>query len=704
MSRSRLIGCLTVAAAVWVGGAGGRDARAHGQEPASQPPPPQPTFRTDASFVLTDVFVTADGTPVTDLTQADFEVREDNVVQTIRSFEAVSHPREPNVASARRDPSTVAESNAAIGDPRRRVFVVFLDTYHVDRGSAAYVRKALQRFFTTSFGQDDLVAYMTPHMSGRDLSFSNSTDALVRFLDDNAFWGAADDIAGNEGDADERDMRACFGDTKEQREAYLGLRSRLREQKSLSALSGLVAHLDGLREGRKAVIAVTLGWRLFTENPTRMTDNASKGRPLGVQPLGVGPDGVLGQPDRGRVPGIDRPKCDLVRLQGSLADSRVMFQELIGAANRASTTFYTVDAGGLRTEGRPTTPNATQSFAEMRNRERMPYSTTLDSLKALAGSTNGLAIADSNDFASGLQRIADDVKTYYLLGYTSSNSRPDGKYRKIKVTVKRPGVQVRARDGYLARRIDEASPTTSTAAPANPAVAAEAAALAASLGRLEPARAGVPLLVSALAGSAPGGATPLIRVVAELDPAIAAQPEWAEGADAEVSIRDAAGATVGTGKAALAKGARSVEIEVPVAAGTKGDVKVQARVTGHGPLARYTDTTAASLDAIPAGWGAPRLTRRGPSTGIQWVATADPRFRRQERVRVTVGVPAEGAPIAGTLLDRQGRAMTVPVKVDRTEPAVLVAELVLAPLAAGDYVIALGTGPQRLLVPLRVVP
>ena len=48
--------------------------------------------------------------------------------------------------------------------------------------------------------------------------------------------------------------------------------------------------------------------------------------------------------------------------------------------------------------------------------------------------------------------------------------------------------------------------------------------------------------------------------------------------------------------------------------------------------------------------------------------------------------------------------MNVPVKVDQTAPEALVAELALAPLAAGDYVLALGGGPKRLLVPLRIVP
>ncbi len=50
--------------------------------------------------------------------------------------------------------------------------------------------------------------------------------------------------------------------------------------------------------------------------------------------------------------------------------------------------------------------------------------------------------------------------------------------------------------------------------------------------------------------------------------------------------------------------------------------------------------------------------------------------------------------------------MNVPVKIEQAEPAALVAELALAPLAVGDYVLALGGGggARRLLVPLRIVP
>ena len=699
MSTSRLVRPLVVAAGICVLAGAGPDGRVRGQQPET------PTFRTDASFVLTDVFVTADGKPITDLTAADFEVREDGVVQTIRSFESIVHKLQP-VGLPRRNPSTVAESNAMIGDPRRRVYVVFLDTYHVDRGSAMYVRKALQDFFGTAFGPDDLVAYMTPHMTGRDISFSTSTEPLIRFLEANPAWGIADELAGNESDPAERDLSACFGDTKEQRQTWLGLRSRMREQKSIEAMRGLVQHLDGHRESRKAVIAVTLGWRLFTANQTRATDEGTVGRIMGVQPLGVGPDGRLGTPDRGYKAGIERPVCDVLRVQGAMADSRQMFQDLIGEANRTSTSFYTVDAAGLRVEGlgRPTTPAEVQ--LEARNRERMPFTTSVDSIRTLGGATNGLAIVGSNDFKTGLQRIADDLNAYYLLGYTSSNGKADGKYRKIKVTVKRPGVHVRAREGYLARRIDYRPESSTSATPAASTPNVEAALLTAALGRLTPSRPDVPLVVSAAAGTVAGSTVRSIRVTAELDAAVAATPEWADGGEAQASVRNAKGETVTSGKAALAKGARTVEIEVPVVEGMAGDVKVQVRLSGNGALARYTDTTSVALDAMPTGWGAPRLSRRGPSTGVAWVPTADPRFRRQERLRVSVGVGTEAGAVTGTLLDRQGRPINVPVKVDQTAPEALVAELTLAPLAAGDYVLALGGngGQRRLLVPLRIVP
>jgi VWFA-related protein len=695
MSTSRVRRSLLVAAGLCVLAGSGPAGPLRGQQAET------PTFRADASYVLTDVFVTRDGTPVTDLTAADFEVREDGVLQTVRSFEAILHRGQPS-GPPRRNPSTVAESQAAAADPRRRVFVFFIDTFHVGRAESMQIRQAVQRFLKSALGSDDLIAYMTPHMSGSDISFSTSTEPLVRFFEDNPVWGVADEPAGAESDPVEQDMHRCFGVGRTEDLDWLGLRSRLREEKSLTALRGLVSHLDGLRESRKAVIALTGGWRLFGENPTRMSGPENDGRIVGVNPVGHDPaTGKLGMPARQRLgnDGTASQKCDTTRLLASFADSRLLFRDLVAEANRSSTSFYTVDARGLRTEMRPQYRTAEHNRGEMLSRERTPFSTTLDSIRDLAVGTNGLVADDSNDIEAGLHRAIADLNAYYLLGYVSTNGKADGKYRKIRVTVKRPGVQVRAREGYLARRLDGPAPPGTTA-PVNP----ETARVTAALGKLAPARPGVPLVVSAAAGAVPGGTARVIRVVAELDAATAASGEWAEGSSMEALVRDAKGETVTSGKATLAKGVRTAEVELPVVDGLSGEVKVQVRLQGTGPLARYTDTTAVSLDAA-AGWGAPRLSRRGPSTGIAWVPTADPRFRRQERVRVAVSAPSGAAgPITGTLLDRQGKPINVPVRIDQPVPPALVAELALAPLAVGDYVLALGEGPGRLLVPLRIVP
>ena len=52
-----------------------------------------------------------------------------------------------------------------------------------------------------------------------------------------------------------------------------------------------------------------------------------------------------------------------------------------------------------------------------------------------------------------MRTIANELRHQYLLGYTPSRAivRGDEQWRAITVRVDRPGVTVRARDGYLAK-------------------------------------------------------------------------------------------------------------------------------------------------------------------------------------------------------------------------------------------------------------
>jgi hypothetical protein len=113
-----------------------------------------------------------------------------------------------------------------------------------------------------------------------------------------------------------------------------------------------------------------------------------------------------------------------------------------------------------------------------------------------------------------------------------------------------------------------------------------------------------------------------------------------------------------------------------------------------------------------AGGLQPLLYRRGLSTGNRLLPAADLRFSRTERMRLEV--PVEGAvkPGAGRMLDKVGQPVSVPVTVsERTDDATgqrwIVADVVLAALANGDYAIEIelvgGDKSQRVISAIRVV-
>jgi len=71
-------------------------------------------------------------------------------------------------------------------------------------------------------------------------------------------------------------------------------------------------------------------------------------------------------------------------------------------------------------------------------------------LRGLADSTGGSLIRNTNDLGAGLERIDREMRSYYLMSYRPKDEQLDGRFHKIVVSVKRPDLTVRARDGYFA--------------------------------------------------------------------------------------------------------------------------------------------------------------------------------------------------------------------------------------------------------------
>ncbi|MEI6667452.1 MAG: VWA domain-containing protein [Acidobacteriota bacterium] len=217
--------------------------------PQTQTSPPQqpPVFKAGVKLVRVDVTVLGRGDqPVADLEASDFEVSEDGAPQKVEQLRFVkldgNRPPGDEESLAIRSPEH-AEAEAAREDVR--VFVIFLDDYHVDKHPAITlpIRRAL-RDFIGRLWPTDLVAIMDPLTPLDALRFTRVKQDLI------------DVVAKFEGRQGEYfPVRSLLEEAQ--------LRSenprRMRAQVTFSALAGLCVKLGGLREGRKTVIFVSQG-------------------------------------------------------------------------------------------------------------------------------------------------------------------------------------------------------------------------------------------------------------------------------------------------------------------------------------------------------------------------------------------------------------------------------------------------------------
>ena len=209
--------------------------------------------------------------------------------------------------------------------------------------------------------------------------------------------------------------------------------------------------------------------------------------PPGRGQVGTTPDGRI-TTDRMRSDyGYSKYDCETDRQMLSHLNNGQDYLDLMEIANANNVSFYPVDARGLAAFDRDLNENPVLGPAD----EIRLVRSRVESLRTLADNTDGLAVVDTNDLDKGFQRIVDDMTSYYLLGYYSTNTKLDGKVRKIKVRVKRNGVDVRARRSYRAATEEEIEQGTAQMTAA--AAAAPASAVQVALNSIGSSRAGVPL-------------------------------------------------------------------------------------------------------------------------------------------------------------------------------------------------------------------
>ena len=128
----------------------------------------------------------------------------------------------------------------------------------------------------------------------------------------------------------------------------------------------------------------------------------------------------------------------------------------VNAAVRANLSIYTMDIRGLQAlvpggEAQNASLRGTAAYSGQASINALNSNfSTQETLVTLAGDTGGRAFLDSNDFSQVFKRVQQDTATYYILGYRSTNTARDGKYRRIAVKINRPGLKFDYRHGYYA--------------------------------------------------------------------------------------------------------------------------------------------------------------------------------------------------------------------------------------------------------------
>jgi hypothetical protein len=140
-------------------------------------------------------------------------------------------------------------------------------------------------------------------------------------------------------------------------------------------------------------------------------------------------------------------------------ENQAQLHATINAANRAGVSFWTIDARGLMAEA-PLggAAIASQGGAGMYNGvaalSRLgQFQSSQDTLWSLAKDTGGKALLDYNDLSRGITEAQKSFSSYYIIGYYTTNQDLNGKFRRIKISLKEePAGNLDYRRGYFARK------------------------------------------------------------------------------------------------------------------------------------------------------------------------------------------------------------------------------------------------------------
>ncbi|MGB7266394.1 MAG: VWA domain-containing protein, partial [Terracidiphilus sp.] len=147
-----------------------------------------------------------------------------------------------------------------------------------------------------------------------------------------------------------------------------------------------------------------------------------------------------------------------LRLNG--IDNQAQMHATADAAIKAGVEIWTVDARGLvaqapmgdATQGSP----GGQSMYTGGSAQQLTtnFQSSQDTLYSIASDTGGKAFLDNNDLDRGIVQAQQAISDYYILGYYTTNSEQNGKFRRIKISLaNNQEAKLDYRQGYYADKV-----------------------------------------------------------------------------------------------------------------------------------------------------------------------------------------------------------------------------------------------------------
>lgn len=375
--------------------------------------PEGPTFSVNVQLVVEPVVVKdKHGNFIPGLTANDFEITENGVPQTARICERqnLAETAKPLPALTRdnenitlyRQLSRTQIAPEPAGSERykdRRLLALYFDMTAMQPAEQLRALSAAQQFIRAQMTTADRVALLRYQGGSVDIlqDFTSDRNRLLSILE-TMIVGEGQGSAETVDDASSADTGAAFG----QDDSEFNVFNTDRQLSALETAARILGHLSE----KKSLIYFAGGLRL---------------------------NGI---------------------------DNQAQLHATVDAAIKAGVSFWPIDARGLVAEAplgdatQGSQGNAGMYTGSAAQETASNFQLSQDTLFALAGDTGGKPLFDTNELTRGIVQAQQAIEDYYILGYYSTNTAQDGKFRRVRISLKQDlEAKLDYRQGYFASKV-----------------------------------------------------------------------------------------------------------------------------------------------------------------------------------------------------------------------------------------------------------